>query len=170
MSALTSPCTKYHHIPVALSLVLVVRTTSLKQRLIDPSTAGNNPHRRTRAPRHCLLRTTREPNARLVVLGRVSDNSRVVTRRAREGTAVADLLLDIADDGTLGALRDGENVADGESRFFAAVDEGAGVETFGGDEGFFAEFVAVGVAEDHTGEGGTAGFRGSEGLERIQMD
>jgi len=30
------------------------------------------------------------------------------------------------------------------------------VEAFGCDEGFFAEFVAVGVAEDDAGEGGAA--------------
>ena len=54
-------------------------------------------------------------------------------------------------------MTDGEDVADGESRFFTAVDKGAGVQAFGGDEGFLAEFVAVGVAEDDTGERSAAG-------------
>ena len=49
-----------------------------------------------------------------------------------------------------------ENVADCESGFFTAVDEGTGVKTFGCYECFFAELVAVGVAEDDTGEGRTA--------------
>jgi len=31
------------------------------------------------------------------------------------------------------------------------------VQAFGGDEGFLAEFVAVGVAEDDTGERSAAG-------------
>ena len=84
------------------------------------------------------------------------DHRRVVPARAGEGTTVAHFLLDVADDGAFGALGDGEDVADGEGGFFAAVDEGAGVEAFGGDEGFFAEFVAVRIAEDDAGEGGTA--------------
>jgi hypothetical protein len=49
-----------------------------------------------------------------------------------------------------------ENVANSESGFFTAIDEGTGVKTFGCNESFFAEFVAVRVAEDDTGEGCTA--------------
>ena len=81
----------------------------------------------------------------------MADDGGVVARGASEGAAVADLFLDVADDGAFGALGDGEDVADCEGGFFAAVDKGAGVEAFGGDEGFFAEFVAVGVAEDDAG-------------------
>ena len=86
----------------------------------------------------------------------MSNDGSVIARCARQGTAVADLLLDVADDGSFRALRDGENVADGEGGFLAAVDEGTSVESFGCDEGFFAEFVPVGIAEDYACEGGTA--------------
>ena len=86
----------------------------------------------------------------------MADHRRVVPARAREGTTVTYFLFDVADDGAFGALGDGEDVADGEGSFFAAVDEGAGVEAFGGDEGFFTEFVAVRITEDDAGEGGTA--------------
>lgn len=83
------------------------------------------------------------------------DNRSVIARRARKGTAVADFFLDVADDGTFGELGDGDDVADGEGGFFAAVDEGAGVETFGCDEGFLAQFVAVRIAENDAGKGCT---------------
>ena len=86
----------------------------------------------------------------------MADHRRVVPARAREGTTVTYFLFDVADDGAFGALGDGEDVADGEGGFFAAVDKGAGVKAFGGDESFFTEFVAVRIAEDDAGEGGTA--------------
>ena len=132
------------------------RPASLKQRLIDPPTTSDNPNRRPGSARHRLLRPTRQTDPRLVIIRRMANHRCVVPARAGEGPAVANLLLDVADDGAFRALGDGEDVADGEGGFFTAVDEGAGVEAFGGDEGFFAEFVAVGVAEDDAGEGGTA--------------
>jgi len=138
---------------VTLSLELVVRPPCLEQRLVDPPTPSNDPDGSPRGARHCLLGTARKANAGLVVVGGVADDGGVVAGCACEGAAVADLLLDVADDGAFGALGDGEDVADGEGSFFTAVDEGAGVETFGGDEGFFAEFVAVGVAENDASEG-----------------
>jgi len=51
-------------------------------------------------------------------------------------------------------LTDGENVANCKGSLFTAVDEGAGVETFGCDEGFLAKFVTIWVAEDNTCERG----------------
>lgn len=91
----------------------------------------------------------------------MSNNSSVIARCTSESTAVAYFLLDVADDGTFWALADGEDVADCKLGFLACVDEGAGVETFSCDECFFAEFVAVGVTENDTGEGGTTEEPGS---------
>lgn len=141
---------------VALGLVLVVRTAGLEQGLVDPPTARNDADRRAAAPRDGLLRAARQADAGLVLVRRVADDGRVVARRARERAAVAGLLLDVAHDRALRALRHGEHVADGERRLLAAVDEGAGVQALGRDEGLFAELVAVRVAEDDAGEGGAA--------------
>ena len=88
----------------------------------------------------------------------MANDGRVVAGSTGERTAVADLLLDVADDRTLRKLADGDDVADRELGFFAAVDESAGVEALGGDEGLLAELVAVGVTEDDTGEGSTTKF------------
>ena len=87
----------------------------------------------------------------------MADNGSVVSRSPGKGTTVADLLLDVGDDGTFGELGDGDDVANGEGSLLAAVDEGTGVETLGGDESLLAELVAVGVTEDNTGEGSTTG-------------
>lgn len=81
----------------------------------------------------------------------MANDSGIVARSASEGTTVADLLLNIANDGTFGALRDGEDVADGEGGLLAAVDEGTSVKTLGSDESLLAELVAVGVTENNAG-------------------
>lgn len=140
---------------VALGLVLVVCTTGLEQGLVDTTTTCNNADGSTAAARDRLLRARGKTDTRLVLIGRVADDSRVVAGRASERTTVASLLLDVADNRTLRALTDGEDVADRKLRLLAGVDEGTGVEALGRDEGLLAELVTVGVAEDDTGERST---------------
>ena len=135
-------------VPVALSPVFVERTTGLEQGLVDTTTTRNNADGRTRACRDGLLCTAGETNAGLVVLGGVTDDGGVVARCACECTAVTDFLLDVGDDGTFGALAYGKDVANAEGGLLAAVNEGAGVKTFGSDECFLAKFVAIRVTED----------------------
>jgi hypothetical protein len=96
----------------------------------------------------------------------MTDDGSVISGSAGECATIADFLLYVADDGAFWALPDGEDVTDREGRFLAAVYEGAGVETFCGDKGFFAEFVAVWVAEDDSGEGCTAGGRLKVSIEK----
>ena len=85
----------------------------------------------------------------------MADDSGVVSGGSCQCTAIANLLLDVADDGTFGALSDGNDVADCQGGLLSAVDEGAGVKTFSRDEGFAAELVAVGIPEDDTGKRST---------------
>jgi hypothetical protein len=85
----------------------------------------------------------------------MSNNSGVIARCACESTSVTQLLFYIAYDCTFRTLTDWENVADCKGGFPPAVNEGAGVEAFGGDEGFFAEFITVRITEDDTGKGCT---------------
>ena len=89
------------------------------------------------------------------------NNGRIVARGARQGTAVADLLLDVADDSTLRQLRDREDVANRKLGLLAAVDEGTSVEALGGDESLLAELVPVGVAEDDASKGSTTKVSGT---------
>lgn len=140
---------------VALGLELVVRTASLEQRLVDTATTGDDTDGSTAATRDGLLGTGGKTDAGLVLVGRVTDHGSVVAGCPGERTTVTDLLLDVADNGTLRALRNRENVADGKGRLLAAVNEGTSVETLGGDESLLAELVAVGVAEDDAGKRST---------------
>ena len=143
------------YVLVTLGLELVERTTGLQQWLVDTSTASNDTDGCTAAAGDGLLRARWETNAGLVLIGGVADDGGVVAGCPRERTAVTDLLLNVADDGTLGALSDGKDVADSEDGLLAAVDEGTGVEALSRNEGLFAELVAVGVAKDDAGEGST---------------
>ena len=77
-------------------------------------------------------------------------HSAELTRGPGEPAAVAGLLLQVADDGTLGHAADGQHVADLEGGLDAAVDEHAGVHALDGQQQLLARLVAVRVAEvDH---------------------
>ena len=89
------------------------RTTSLKQWLVDTSTTGDDTDGRTAATSYGLLRTGWETDAGLALVGGVADDGSVVAGCPSERTAVADLLLNVADDGTFRALADGDDVSDG---------------------------------------------------------
>ena len=85
----------------------------------------------------------------------MSDDGGVVTRGPGERTTVPGLLLDVADDGTFGALSDGEDVANVQGGLLSAVDKRTGRETLGGDKSLLTDLVSVRVSEDDGGQGGT---------------
>lgn len=87
---------------------------------------------------------------------RVSDDGSVVSGGSSDGSSVTNSLLDVADDGSLGALVEGEDVSDGESGLLSTVDEGSGGHTLSGDEGLLSELVSVRVSEDDLGEGSSS--------------
>jgi len=140
---------------VALDLVLVVARTSLEHRLVAATTTRNLTHSRTAARRNGLLGARRKLDtgeARVEVVG---DQDAVFTRRLGEGTAVTELGLDVADDGTFrhGAQR--QNVTNGQGSLLTGVHELTGVRTFGGNEELLLVAVLLGVTESHLGERST---------------
>lgn len=86
----------------------------------------------------------------------MADNDGVVAGGASEDATVADVVLDVADDGTFGDGSEGEDVSDHEVGLLAAVDELPGVHALGGDEELLLVLVAEGVAEGDAGEGSAA--------------
>jgi len=137
---------------VSLSLVFMESSASLEQGLVDPSTTSDDTDGGTGATRDGLFRTGWETDASLVVFGRVPDDCSVGSGRPGERTTVTDLLLNAANDRSFGELAHGENISNIESSLLATVDEGAGMETFCGNESFRTEFVTVRVAEDDAGK------------------
>ena len=142
---------------VPLRLELVERSTGLEQGLVDSSSSGNDTDGGSRRSRDSLLGSGRETQSGLVLVDGVSDDGRVVTRGSGKRSSVSDGLLDLADDGSLGALVEGEDVSDRESGLLSTVDERSGGHALGGDEGLLSELVSVRVSEDNLGEGGSSG-------------
>jgi len=133
----------------------VLSARSLKQRLVCSAATSDNTDHTTDAGLDDLLGTGGELDTGLALVGVVANDGDVVTRGTAESTTVAHLLLDVGDNGTLGAGSEREDVADGEGGVLAGVDELAGVHALVGDEGLGVELEAVGVTEDDLGQGST---------------
>ena len=123
-----------------------------KEGLVGTSTTGNNTDHATDGALDDLLGSGGELDAGLALVGVVANDGNVVARGAAESTTVANLLLDVGDDSSLGDGAEGEDVADGERGVLAGVDELASVHALVGDEGLGVQLVAVGVAEDDLGQ------------------
>ena len=128
---------------------------SLKQRLVCSTTTSDDTDHTTDAGLDDLLGARGELDTGLALVGVVANDGNVVTGGTAKSTAVAHLLLDVGDNGTLGAGSEREDVANGEGSVLAGVDELAGVHALVGDEGLGVELEAVGVTEDDLGQGGT---------------
>lgn len=137
---------------VALSTHSVVLAARLEEGLVDTATTGGNTDGCASAGRDGLLGARGETDASLAVLV-VANDGGIVARGTGNSSTVTDLLLDVEENGTLGARAEGEDVADGESGLLAGVDERAGRDALGRDKGLLAELVAVGVTEDDGGKG-----------------
>jgi hypothetical protein len=148
---------------VLLRLGLVESATSLEHGLVNTSTTSNDTNGSAGNGSNRLLGSRGETDAGAASVGVVSDDGSVVAGSTGERTTVTDLLLDVADDGSLRELAEGEDVADSEGGLLAAEDEGTGGEALGSDEGLGAHLVAVGVTEDDAGKGSATAKRGREG-------
>lgn len=100
---------------VALDAELVVRTTSLHDGLVGTATTGNDTDHSAAVRRERLLGARGEANAGAVSISVVREDGGIVARSAGKSTAVADLLLNVADNGTLGESLERDNVTDGEA-------------------------------------------------------
>ena len=128
---------------------------SLKQRLVCSTTTSDDTDHTTDAGLDDLLGARGELDTGLALVGVVANDGNVVTGGTAKSTTVAHLLLDVGDNGTLGAGSEREDVANGEGSVLAGVDELAGVHALVGDEGLGVELEAVRVTEDDLGEGST---------------
>lgn len=140
---------------VPLSTHSVVLPTSLEEGLVNPTTTSDDTDGSPASGRDGLLGARGQPNSGHTSLG-VADDGGVVTRGSGERSSVTNLLLDVADNGTFGALADGEDVADVEGSLLAAVDERTGRETLSSEESLLSELVSVRVTEDNGSKGSTS--------------
>ena len=86
----------------------------------------------------------------------MTDDRNVISRSPPQDTTIAHLLLHIRHHGTFGYRAQGQNIPNGQSSFFAGVDELPGVHALVGNEGFRVELEAVRVTELHFGQRGAS--------------
>jgi hypothetical protein len=137
---------------VPLHTVLVVGVTSLQHGLLSPTPTSNLTDHGTAAAGDNLLGTRGELDPGGSVVWVVADDDGVVAGGPGEDSTVADVVLDVADDGSLGDPAERKHVADGERGAAATVDELARVHALGGDEELLLVLVPERVAEGDLGE------------------
>jgi len=140
---------------VTLHGVLVVGTSSLKQRLVSTSTSGNNTDLGTNIRLDSLLtsRGKTETGCSLVLI--VGDDNSEASGSTGEGTTVTNLGLNVAHNGTLGNLAQRKNISNGQGSLLSAVDELTGVHTLSGNHKLSVPLVAVRIQELDLGNGST---------------
>ena len=141
---------------VALDGVLVIRASGLQEGLVQTPPTGDHADLGADRGRDRLLSAGREAEARGALVIVVGDDDGEAAGSAGKGPAIADPGLDVAHNGALGNLVQGQDVADVQSRLLAAVDELAGVHAFGGNHELHVALEFVGVQELDLGHRGAS--------------
>ena len=99
---------------VTLGLELVVGTTGLEQGLVNAATSSNDADGGTVGRGEDLLVARGQLDTGGVVVRVVGDDGGIVARGTGKSSAIAVLVLNVADDGSLGEVADGQDVSDSE--------------------------------------------------------
>jgi len=140
---------------VTLSLVLVESTASLQQRLVGTASSGHNANSGTAQVGESALGTRRHADTGGLLVLVLCDDDAVVSGSLGHLTLVADLGLDVADNGTLGQITERKDVANGKTSLLSGVDELTSVHTLGGDDSGVDLLEAVGILVLHSGKRST---------------
>merc|ERR1719315_470680 len=140
---------------VSLDLVLVVASASLKHRLVNTATTSNYSDHGSVGGGDDLLVATWRLHPGPLGVGVVGDHGGVVAAGPGELATISGLLLEIADNGSLGHVADGHDVANGDVGLLAAVHELAGVHALGSHEQLLLGLVPVWVTEVSNCKGST---------------
>jgi len=143
---------------VPLHFVFVVSTASLQDGLVNTSTTGDQTDHGSVGGGDDLLGAGGQLDPGPVGVRVVGNHGGVVAAGPGELAAVTSLLLEVADDGSLGHVTNGHHITNGQLRLLAAVHELSGVHTFGGNEELLLDLVSVGITEvDDSKRSATAG-------------
>jgi hypothetical protein len=140
---------------VTLDSILVVGISSLEKWLIGTSTSSYNSDLSTDKGRHSLLSSRRKAETSGSLIFVVRNNNGKSSGSASKRTTVTNLGLNVADNGSLGNCREGEDISYGKSGLLSTVNELTGVHTLRGDHEFVVPLVTVSVEELDAGNGGT---------------
>lgn len=118
-----------------------------QKRLVGTTTTSNDTDHSSAAALHNLLSTAGELNTGRAILRVVANDGNVVAGGTAEGAPVANLLLNIGDNGTLRNGAQGQDVADSQGGVLSGVDKLSSVHSLVGNEGLGDILVPVWVAE-----------------------
>ena len=100
----------------------------------------------------------------------MTDHNRIISRSPSEHTTIADVVLDVADDRSLGDRSQGQHVADHEVGLASTVQKLAGVHSLGSNEELLLVLVAERVAEGDAGKRrSTAGIVDDVGDDALEV-
>jgi len=137
------------------SLHLVVNSTSLKDRLIDSFSGGNQTNHGSGVTSEGLSGTRGKLDSGLAEIIGVTDDGGRSSGASGQFTLITRGGFDVTDGSTFGDLVDGEDVTGGEGSFMSAVNVLTGVHSFSSQEVSSLESILIGVSEDDLGEGST---------------
>jgi len=138
---------------VALHGVLVVGVPGLEEGLVRAPTPGHDADLGADLGGNGLLPPRGEAEAGGALVLVVGDDDGEAARPAGEGAAVADPRLDVAHDGPLGNLLQGQDVPDVQRGLLPTVDELASVHALSGNHQLGVALEAVGVEKLDLGHG-----------------
>jgi hypothetical protein len=140
---------------VTFDSVLVVRGTSLEQRLVGTATASDDTNLGAYCGGDSFLSATGQSETGGALLFVVRDDDSERTTATGKGSTVTQLGFHVAYNGT---FRDGgqrQNVSDSQGSLRSAVNELTSVHAFGANEQFVVTLVEVSVSELYLSDGGT---------------
>merc|ERR1719430_2167937 len=134
----------------------MIGAASLQHGLVDPSASSHDSNHGSVGAGDDLLGAGGKLDPGPLGVWVVGDDGGVVAAGPGHLAAVTRLLLEVADDGSLGHEPDGHHVPDSDLGLAAAVHELASVHALGRDEQLLLDLVSVGVPEVDDSEGGAA--------------
>jgi len=137
------------------SLHLVVNSTSLKDRLIDSFSGGNQTNHGSSVTSEGLSGTRGKLDSGLAKIIGVTDDGSGGTGASGQFTLITRLGFDVTDGSTFGDLVDGEDVTGGEGSFMTAVNVLSSVHAFDSQEVGSLESILIRISESNSGEGST---------------
>jgi len=136
----------------SLCLVLEVGATSLQDRLVHTTSTSDNANHSTAVRGDDLLCAGWELNSGYIFVGVVRNDGGVVARASCEGSTITNLLLNVADNGTLRHGTNRHHVTNGQLCLLSGVNVLARVHALSGEEKLLVQLELVGVSENHTGK------------------
>jgi len=135
------------------SLHLVEDSTSLKDRLINSFTGGDETDHSSGFTGKGLSGTGGKLDSSLAQIIGVTDDNGRSTRASSELTLITGLVFNVTDGSTFGNLVDGKDVTSSQRSLGTSVDELTSVHSFNSDEMVVSESVLIRVSEDDLSKG-----------------